>query len=104
MVLRHTNPQKTYVSLVALVLIWPTTYKWQAKSSLEIFISVTDDDEAVNIDVARRWVLGTVRSRVVVEVFKCCSKSSFPTQRNLPENNCAIWVPSVLSKDIKQRE
>lgn len=66
--------------------------KWQAKSLLEILILVTirDDDKAVNDDMARSWVLGTGRSRVVVEVFRCHHKSFLPTQTNLPENNCAI--------------
>lgn len=66
--------------------------KWQAKSLLEIFISVTarDDDKAVNDDMERRWVLGTGRSRVVVEVFRYHRKSSLPTQGNFPENNCAV--------------
>ena len=80
------------VSLVALVLIQPTICKWQAKSRPEILISVTvrDDDNAVNGDMVRGWVLGTGRRGVVVEVFRCHHKSSLPTQRNLPEDNCVI--------------
>lgn len=68
LVLRHSSPQKC-VSLVTLVLIWPTMCKWQARSLLEILIlvPVKDDDKAVNDDMVRRWVLGTGRNRVVVE-------------------------------------
>lgn len=68
---------------------WP----WCSSGNLlEILILVTvrDDDKAVNDDMARRWVLGTRRSRVVVEMVRCHCKRSLPTQRNLPENTCAI--------------
>ncbi|PKU46964.1 hypothetical protein llap_2742 [Limosa lapponica baueri] len=46
--------------------------KWQAKTLLEILILVTvrGDDKAVNHDMVRRWVLGTERRRVVVDVFR----------------------------------
>lgn len=72
----------------------------QATSLLEIVISIREDDKLVNENMDTRCVLETGRSRGVMEVFRCRGRSNLTKGRNLPENNCAIWVPAVLSKGI----
>lgn len=88
--LKSPKMYMNHIHLVALVLIQPITCKWQAKSLLEIIISVREDDKVVNENMNRRCVLKTGRSRGVVEEFRCHGRSNLAKQRNLPQNDCAI--------------